>query len=212
MRGIKEYIESVNKEFIEVIGGSFVRVDTGEIFNLVEVQKYVQKKMEKYTKRNLDEIKHHTFESMGVEPDQLLVKRKEKKHKNNKSRFEGGEFNIVYREKIEGVISLKLEVNEKLVYYVLRDFIAYPSNCVMINEEIPTFEQLEPIIGLKERTIRKALKSLEVKGLIKLRQSGHRKAIYVNPSYYASGKDLNIDVLEMFDLVQCDNGKVDSYL
>lgn len=122
------------------------------------------------------------------------------------------EANFVFRESINCLVSMKLEVNEKLVYYVLRDFIAYPSNSVMINEQIPSFVELEVIVGIKERTIRKALKSLEIKGLIKLVQSGHKKAIYVNPAYYASGKELNIDVLEMFELVECDNRKVDAYL
>ena len=96
---------------------------------------------------------------------------------------------------------MKLEVNEKLVYFVLRDFTVFPSNSIMINGQVPTFAELEPIIGLKERTIRKAVKSLEAKGLFKLKQSGHKKVIYVNPSYYATGKNLDIDTVKMFDLM-----------
>jgi DNA-binding transcriptional ArsR family regulator len=72
--------------------------------------------------------------------------------------------------------------------------------------------ELEPIIGLSERSIRESLKSLEEKGLIKLIQSGHRKAIYINPSYYATGKDLDSDTLQMFSLIKCDDEKVNEYL
>lgn len=213
MSEINEYIQKINKEFVEVVGGSFIRVDTYEMFTATEVKKYVQKKMELFNQKNVAYSKKESLAAFGIAPDQELKNRRSKiKHTNNKSRHDGGEFNIVYRGELEGVLNMKLELNEKLVYYVLRDFIAYPSNCIMINEQIPTFEELEHIVGLKERTIRKVVKSLEEKGLIKLVQSGHRKAIYVNPAYYASGKDLYIETLEMFGLVDCDNLKIESYL
>lgn len=109
--------------------------------------------------------------------------------------------NLVYRDKLEELIDIQLEVNEKLVYYILRDFTVFPSNSIMINGQVPTFEELEPIIGLKERTIRKAVKALEAKGLLKLKQSGHKKVIYINPEYYATGKNLDIGTVKMFDLM-----------
>jgi len=109
--------------------------------------------------------------------------------------------NIVYRDMVQELIGMQLEVNEKLVYYVLRDFTVFPSNSIMINGKVPTFAELEHIIGLKERTIRKAIKSLEQKELFKLKQSGHKKVIYVNPEYYATGKNLGIDTVKMFDLM-----------
>ena len=121
--------------------------------------------------------------------------------KETKTTYEGGDFNIVYRFKLEELLNMKLEVNEKLVYYILRDFTVFPSNSIMINDKVPTFEELEAIVGLKERTIRKAVKNLEIKGLFKLKQSGHKKVIYVNPSYYATGKNLDIDTVKMFDLM-----------
>jgi hypothetical protein len=107
---------------------------------------------------------------------------------------------------------MKLENNEKLVFYVLRDFIAYPSNCIMINGHIPSFPEFEAIVGLTERTIRKAIKSLIEKGLFQTKMSGHKKALYVNPAYYASGKNLDIDTLKMFGLLEFDEEKVESYL
>ena len=43
-------------------------------------------------------------------------------------------------------------------------------------------------------------------------QVGHSKAIYVNPKYCATGKDLDIDTLKLFDLLECDDEKINSYL
>jgi hypothetical protein len=212
---ITKYISELNKEFVEVVGGSFVKTDTGEIFTKTEVQKYVQRKLEKYSSKILETVKKESFKSFEAIPDQQLINNRSKdnlKRIKTKDRYDGGEFNIVYRNKINEVINMKLDTNEKLVYFTLRDFITYPSNCILINDEVPTFPQLENIVGLKERSIRKSIKSLEEKGLVKLQQSGHRKAVYVNPSYYASGKDLNIEVLQMFDLVECDENKINSYL
>ena len=107
---------------------------------------------------------------------------------------------------------MKLTANEKLVYYVLRDFVQYPTNCVVIKDHIPTIRELEPLIGLTDRSIGDALISLENKGLIKRKQYGHRKAIYFNPYYYASGKDFELETLQMFDLIECDNEKVEQCL
>ena len=43
-------------------------------------------------------------------------------------------------------------------------------------------------------------------------QCGHKKSIYVNPQYTASGKDLDIETLQLFNLIECDEEKVNSYL
>jgi predicted transcriptional regulator len=110
------------------------------------------------------------------------------------------------------LIKMKLEVNEKLVYYVLRDFVSFPSNSVLINNEVPTIEDLEPLIGLKERTIRKALKGLEEKGLVIMKRAGVRKVIFFNPYYYASGKELDTNTLKMFKLLECNDDKVEEYI
>lgn len=213
MQNINDYIKSINEEFEALIGGSFVKLDTGEIFTEIEVKKYAKLKIEKYVTNNLNDIKSQSLKGLGITPEQILlnVKPKQKKRKT-KGRYEGGEFNIVYRNGIKDVLNMKLSTTERLVYYILRDFITYPSNCLLINGEVPTREELEPLLGIKERTIRKALNSLEKKKLLKQIQSGYRKAIYFNPQYYASGKDLDIEILKMFDLVQCDDNKINSYL
>ena len=190
-----EFVEKLNSEFINMVGGSYVSTKTGELFTQKELDKHIKDKVETF---NIERFKESV--ACGVPLDQILMKKKPPK-KETKTNYDGGEFNMVYRFRLEELLDMKLEVNEKLVYFVLRDFTVFPSNSIMINGQVPTFAELEPIIGLKERTIRKAVKSLEAKGLFKLKQSGHKKVIYVNPSYYATGKNLDIDTVKMFDLM-----------
>jgi len=120
--------------------------------------------------------------------------------------------NLVYRDSLNKLLELKLDKTEKLVYYTIRDFITYPQNCVLINGEIPLPKELELVTGLEEKTIRLTLKLLEEKGLLKQVRVGRRHLIYVNPEYYASGKELDVETLRMFNIVQCDDEKVESYL
>ena len=195
MSEMKDFVNEINSEFVNMVGGSYASIKTGEIFTQKELDKLVKSKVEAF---NIERFKESV--ACGVPLDQILMKKKPPK-KETKTTYEGGDFNIVYRFKLEELLNMRLEVNEKLVYYILRDFTVFPSNSIMINDKVPTFEELEPILGLKERTIRKAVKALELKGLFKLKQSGHKKVIYVNPEYYATGKNLDIDTVKMFDLM-----------
>ena len=217
MQELGKYIDELNNEFKETIGGEFVRLDSGEIFKQVEVNKYIQRKIELYNAEVLRNSISKSKELLGITPDQRLINNRSKKppknKDNNKGWYDGGkEFNIVYRENSKELMIMDLSKNEKLVFFVLRDFVVYPYNYIMINDEIPRFTDLEPIVSLTERSIRDALKTLEVKGVLKLVQAGRRKAIYINPKYYATGKDLNMDTLAMFGLIEYDSEKVESYL
>lgn len=208
-------VENINGEFETMIGGTYVRLDTGELFTQSEVDKYVSRRLEEFSKNQLQEVKNIRNEVFGLESDQILINKRSKKPKTKtKARLDNGDFNMVYKNQniTMELIKMKLEVNEKLVYYVLRDFIAYPSNNILINGEVPTMLDLEPLIGLKERTIRKALKGLEEKGLVKLKLAGVRKCIFFNPFYYASGKDLEIETLKMFELLDYNEDKVEEYI
>lgn len=79
-------------------------------------------------------------------------------------------------------------------------------------EIFPTFEALGKYIGISDRNLRKYIHKLEDVNLIKLVKVGYKKAIVFNPEYYATGKDLDIDTLRLFNLVECDDDKVNEYL
>lgn len=159
-----------------------------------------------------DEIEKYITKNCIMDLNENIVGRNNINNEIKLLPYEGGDFNIVYRNKIEGVNNMKLNNNEKLVFYVLRDFAQYPTNCIVIKDSIPAMKDLEPIIGLNEKTIRRSLKSLEEKTLVKLVQYGHRKSIYINPEYYATGKDLDIKTLQLFDLIDCDDEKINDYI
>ncbi len=212
---IKNFINNLNGEFQEILGGGFYNLITGEFFTKTEVQKYIQRRVEEYTITTVATINRTLRESNEIETEQRLINKRSKNKKSKlktKDRYEGGDFNIIYRDRIEEVNGMKLNNNEKLVFYVLRDFAQYPTNCIVIKDSIPTMKELEPIIGLNEKTIRNSLKSLQEKNLVKLKQYGHRKSIYINPEYYATGKDLDIEILHMFNLIDCDDNKIDEYI
>jgi DNA-binding transcriptional ArsR family regulator len=65
---------------------------------------------------------------------------------------------------------------------------------------------------MSDRNLRRYLKVLEDKNLIKFVQCGFKKAIVVNPEYYATGKDLDLETLKLFGLIECDDEKIESYL
>jgi DNA-binding transcriptional ArsR family regulator len=210
---ISEYIKELNSEFIEVIGGSFCKVDTGEIFTKAELTKYMKLKIEEYSVVNMASIKYEA-NKVGVEIDQSLYNSRSKKKTSNKvkQRYDGGEFNMIYRERIGDIMSLKLNATEKGVWYSLGELSTYPTNTVMMNSNIPSFEELSKYVGMSDRNLRRYLKVLEDKNLIKFVQCGFKKAIVVNPEYYATGKDLDLETLKLFGLIECDDEKIESYL
>lgn len=213
-KSIREYIYEIESNFQEIQGGSFVDLETSEIITKSEHDKIIQAKLEAYKCKILAETNQIALNDFGIENTQTLSNKRlsHKKQSKIRDRFDNGEFNMVYRMKVEEVLKMKLSNNEKLVYYVLRDFVQYPTNFIVIAGALPTTKQLEKLIGLSEKSIVNALKGLENKNLIKRKQVGHKKAIVMNPEYYASGKDLEIDTLAMFGLVQIRKDVVDTYL
>jgi ribosomal protein S25 len=212
---IRDFIVKEDSKFLEIQGGSFIQSETGEFITKSEHDKIIQAKLEKYKAEMFATANYVSNTEFGIENEQSLTKKKSpKKKKNGKARenFDNGDFNIIYRNKVEEVMNMKLTTNEKLVFYVIRDFIQYPTNCIVINDHIPTIKELEPIIGLTERSIITALVSLEKKNMLKRVQYGHKKAIYINPDYCASGKELDVDTLALFGLAKVDDKKVESYL
>ena len=211
---IRNFVIEEEKNFVEMQGGSFIHTQTGEFITKSEHDKIIQQKLEKLKCEMFATTNTISNNEFGIENTQSIISKKTKKKKNTKNRekLDNGEFNIVYRDKAKEVMCMLLNTNEKLVYYVLRELVQYPTNCVVLNDHIPTNTELEPIIGLSERSIIKALKSLESKNLLKRVQYGHKKAIYINPDYYASGKDLEVDTLKIFGLIQCDDHKVKEYV
>lgn len=212
MEGLREYIEELKEQFVKMTDSNYCNLTTGEVFTLAEVNKYMTKKIEEFNKSIMAEIRNEALDN-GIEIEQRLINKRSKKKKGKyKERYDRGDFNIIYREEMENFMALKLTLIEEGVFSRLCKFLNYPTNCVMVNGNIPSIDILMKVMDLKERALRGHLKTLEEKGVIKLIQSGHKKAIYVNPKYCTTGKDLDIDTLKMFELVDCNDRKVEDYL
>lgn len=211
MEELRQYINDLNNEFADITGGNFCKLNSGEIFTKEEVNKYIAKKIEVFNIERQADVNSVAREN-GIELEQRLINKRSKNKKKLKERYDGGDFNMLYRKEVDSIMAFKLTLVEEGVYSRLCKFIQYPTNCVMVNGQIPSIEILMNIMDLKERSLRGHLKTLCDKGLIKMVQCGHKKSIYVNPQYCASGKDLDIETLRMFNLIECDNEKVNSYL
>lgn len=212
MEGLREYIENLKSQFVQMTDSNYCNLTTGEVFTLAEVNRYMTKKVEEFNKIVMSELNNEALDN-GIEVGQRLInKRSKKKNSKHKERYDRGDFNIIYREEMKNFMALKLTLIEEGVFSRLCKFLNYPTNCVMVNGNIPSIDILMNVMDLKERALRGHLKTLEEKGVIKLVQSGHKKAIYINPQYCSTGKDLDFDTLQMFDLVECDDRKVKEYL
>ena len=212
MEELRKYIEDLKSKFVRMTDTNYCYLETGEVFTEAEVNKYITIKVEEYNVNVLGKLKHEAFTN-GIEVGQKITNKRSKRKKNKcRAKYDIGEFNIMYRKEMENFMGLKLTLIEEGVFSRLCKFLHYPTNCVMINDCIPSIEVLMTIMGLKERALRGHLKTLENKGVIKMVQIGHNKAIYVNPKYCATGKDLDIDTLKLFNLLECDDEKVNSCL
>lgn len=213
MEELRKYIEELKGQFIQMTDNNYCNLTTGEIFTITEVNKYMTLQIEEFNKQRNAEVSYMAREN-GIEIDQRIVNTRSKKAKKGKckERYDKGDFNMLYREEMENFMALKLTLAEEGFFIRLCRFLHYPSNSVMVKGEIPSIEFFVTIMGLKERQIRTYFKSLESKGVIGMVNSGHKKVVYINPNYCASGKDLDIETLKLFNLTDCNDNKIEDYL
>lgn len=199
----KEEILALKERFEPLHANQFVDLETGEILTKDEMQRIQVKQTESIKLKFFDDINKISRTVLELENNQRVVNKKSKKSKKDeklKVQYKKGiEFNKVFRDKINGVEYMKLDKNEKLAYFVLRDFISQPSNAIVVDGRIPKVEELASMCSLSKPTLTDALKSLEEKGLIKRVQEGKYKMIYFNPEYCTGGW-VDKETLELFGL------------
>lgn len=213
---LKEYIDEINSHFTKIEDGSLVNLDTGEIFSNSEFKDLVKRKLEIYNRVKLESMKKEENEN-GFEINQNIYNidyikdRKKRFNSRPKEKYDGGDFNMVYRDKLPKLNDM-LNFSEKGVWYSLCELTGYPSNCVLINGEVPTFKEISDYVGMSERNLRRYIKTLEEKQLIKFCTVGFRKAMFINPEYYATGKELDLNTLKLFNLIELDEDKINDYI
>lgn len=210
----KELAEGLKERFQEMHCNQFVDYETGELLTRDEMNKIQQEIIEDYKIQIFGDINKISMNVLELENQQRLVnKRSKKAKKDDKLRVQyksGAPFNKVFRDMISKENYMKLDKHEKLVYFVLRDFITNPDNCVMIDGEVPTIDEMKEVVGLSKTVFIDSLKKLEEKGLIIRKfENVRRKLIYYNPKY-ATGGWVSEYTLDMFGLKRCDIEEADN--
>lgn len=200
----KELAESLKERFAILPAGNFVDCETGEYLSKDEVDKIQENIIEDYKVNLFGDINAISANVLELENKQRLINKKSKTQKKDdklKVQYKSGfEFNKVFRDMISKENYMELDKHEKLVYFVLRDFVTNPDNCVMIDGLIPTIDEMRKIVGLSKTVFINSLKSLEEKGLIIRKfENVRRKLIYYHPDYYTGGW-ISDSTLEIFGL------------
>ena len=205
---IKDYIDTLNSQYKKLINGQYANVSTGEIFT--------QKELDKLTEEKLKIFKDNLITKTNEISDKPQINKGRKVTIKTKDReiFDGGkEFNILYRDNIKILINNEsLNNTDLLVYFLLCTLIVFPSNSIIINQQIPTLRQLSKLLHMSDKPFGKSINKLKENNIIKTKVNNHRHEIFMNPKYCATGKDLNIVTLKMFGLLDYDEEKIKEYL
>lgn len=111
--------------------------------------------------------------------------------------FNPKDYNLVVRESISLDIIKGMTTNEKLVFYILRDFCQPKTNCVKINGKTPTDNEVSDILGISKKEVEDTFKLLMQKNLM-IRNRAENK-IWVNPYIYKCG-NVNYSTNKKFTL------------
>jgi hypothetical protein len=114
---IRDFIVKEDSKFLEIQGGSFIQSETGEFITKSEHDKIIQAKLEKFKTEMFATANYVSNTEFGIENEQSLTKKKSsKKKKNGKARenFDNGDFNIIYRNKVEEVMNFLLNIENIL--------------------------------------------------------------------------------------------------
>ena len=92
----------------------------------------------------------------------------------------------------------KLSIHARATIATLEGLIVFPSNCVIIDGNIPTYKCLQDIVGIGKSKMYDVLNELEYNEIIKRQKESGRIAIYFNPFLYSSGKVVTKTTHDMF--------------
>lgn len=174
---VKRIVDSI----VKIDENIYVDIDTSEMYETQDdYEKAVSKKIALFMYKTKEEISKATKEYHKNFEDIIGMKNKNSKVPKKETAL----FNVAIREAIMMKHEIGLDKWDKLVFYVLCDLISFPSNMVVLNDDVPLLKDLEPILDMKERKISECLKNLESRKLIIRKYIGVKRAIFVNPYIY----------------------------
>ena len=175
-------------------GEEWVHKETGEVFTqkrLIEIND------KKAFEANTNYIKNTIEHDLDRNYKMNKVSEKESTKMTVK---EGYKFNMIHRTDMKELfLSDVLSNQDKQFIGVLSPFISFPDNCIKINNEYLTLEQLGKFVGISKNMITKVIKNLEVNELIKVVKGGKNPpVIYFNPFLISAGREVERDTYMMF--------------
>lgn len=194
---IEDYIESIYQPYEE---GYYIYLPTGEKHNEFQRQGEIQKLIE-------DEQLHefHDYAKLlikyGIPVKRKIINKGSKKpiDKTTIPWKLDGKFIKVYRaEGVDLIMDKTLNVYEKGFLYTIQPFVAWKTNCIVIDGDYPTVEYLAELVCISPRKMNDVLKSLEQKNLIRRYKDGLHKKIFINPNYICAGIEIEGEVPSYF--------------
>lgn len=200
-----DFGEQVNKlkaKYKEKENGEYVNIKTSEVITKEEYERLFVALSKKYINKTAQEPAKY-----GIDAGVYIGGRKPitKKKVIKKSYYSNGDFNIMYRIAQKKIDSFELDIHTEFLYYKLATLLVHPYNVVQIDGVEPLFPDLAKHVKMSERKMYSSMKKLEELGVIKFLNAGHKKAIYMNPEYFATGTSLDKHTLILFGLFQSDD-------
>lgn len=187
-----EEILSNHLNNLRFIDGKFITND-GEIITLKKIKEIREKEIIKHVSDEISDI-----ESLGLKSDLIIKKRYYGIERNVVNVKEGFNFTKVFYPSLQWILkNMKLSAREHSMLLVCISFLNFGEGAVVINGSYPTIEEIGELIGIKERTTRDIINSLEDKLLIITNIHNNRRVIYPDPFLFCRGL-VDICTLKMF--------------
>lgn len=197
---LREMIEEFTSDYIQLNDEEYINIDTGEIISKEEFSAFKKEIALEYTN-----IRAQEAAMLGISLDIYIGKTKPPKKKSKpECSFRNGAYNMFYRVSQDKLHEKIKDPYALLIFYELAMKIKFPYNYVSMNDDVPTYTELCKILNVGIRKFQQCIKLLEEEKIIRIVQVQHRKRIYVNPEYCASGTAIDKKTLKMFNLIETD--------
>jgi hypothetical protein len=202
MLSFEERLSKLKSKYEEREGGQYLELKTGEI---IPAQEY-DEVLKTFSKKFINKMSQEPAKC-GIDAGIYVGNRKPitKKKVIKKSYYTNGDFTIMYRIAQKKIDSFELDIHTEFLYYKLATLLVHPYNLVQIDGVEPSFPELAKHVKMSERKMYSSMKKLEELGVIKFLNAGHKKAIYMNPEYFATGPSLDKHTLILFGIFQTDD-------
>jgi len=198
MEELRYYIDQLYRQYIRKNDFEYMEIDGG---NIIPFDEFEQLKTDTSAWWINEQAREPA--TIGIDSGVYVgkVKPPRRKPKTTKSYYDNGDFNMMYRKGQDTVAHLNLSLYAEYVYLKLSQIIVYPYNCVEIEKhQKPTFEMLAEYTKMSKRKFGECIAELQQNNVVQCVGAGYKTVIYINPTYIATGTNIEKDTLRLFGL------------